>query len=69
MKLQSWESALSGAEEEPGKDTVASLVRGRRLKEVVLKSLDWEYISGRDILHYQGVVSDGHGIYDPGTWG
>lgn len=44
MKLQSWESALSGAEEEPGKDTVASLVRGRRLKEVVLKSLDWEYI-------------------------
>lgn len=38
-----------------------------------LKRWSWspwtESISGRDILHYQGVVSDGHGIYDPGTWG
>lgn len=28
-----------------------------------------ESVFGRDILHYGEVVSDGRGVYDPGTWG
>lgn len=58
MRLQSWESAHDGVEEESGKDLVAygaeDINRGAQSP--------WtESVFGRYILHYREVESDGCG--------